>query len=166
MTFLSSLFDTYTNNENLLPVFILITIALILLCTQYVLYRSLKRFLSGSNAQSLEGKILEVLDEIAMLKKHDTLLGDHAFSLEKRLQTSVRNISMLRFKALETNASTQSFSVALLNEHGDGVVLSSLHVRDRVTTYAKPIENYISTHELTDEEKEVIEKVKKDHTVQ
>lgn len=84
------------------------------------------------------------------------MLGDHALSLESRISQAVRNVSTLRFKAFETGTSNQSFAIALVNEQGDGVVLSSLHHRDRVATYAKPITKYKSDYDLSDEEKQVL----------
>ncbi len=110
----------------------------------------------GENAKSLESIIKKYLDEIDELKKHDELLSEHAFNLETRLSECVRNISVSRFKAFESGSSNQSFSISLVNEKGDGVVITSLHNRDRVSTFAKPISKYESTHELTDEEKQVL----------
>ena len=43
------------------------------------------------------------------------------------------------------------------------MVISSLHVRDRMSTFAKPIENYESTHELTEEELAVIDDARAAH---
>jgi len=147
-----SVFFTYSNYISLG----LFVIVIILLFTQLALYIKLRRFLKGADATSLESRIIEALTEVASLKKHDEMLAKHALDIEKRLSTSVRNVSILRFKALENNASNQSFAVALLDEQGDGVVITSLHLRDRLTTYAKPISKYTSTHDLTDEEKQVI----------
>ena len=70
---------------------------------------------------------------------------------------------MIRYKAFEVNGSSQSFSIALLNEKGNGVIISSLHSRDRVSTFAKPVIDYKSEHDLTEEEKSVIGDAKKEH---
>ena len=48
----------------------------------------------------------------------------------------------------------------MLNEDGDGVVLSSLYARDRMSVFAKPIKNNKSEYELSNEEKEVLSKIK------
>jgi hypothetical protein len=49
-----------------------------------------------------------------------------------------------------------SFSAALLDDHGDGVVLTSINGRSETRTYAKPIRNFSSDHNLTEEEGEAI----------
>lgn len=110
----------------------------------------------GKNGKSLEDIIKKYLDEIDNLKKHDELISEHALNLENRISECVRNISIERFKAFESGSSNQSFSISLVNEKGDGVVMTSLHNRDRVSIFAKPISKYESTHELTDEEKQVL----------
>ena len=117
----------------------------------------------GEKVKNLEGIIREYLDKVDNLKKQNELITGHAIDLEKRLSQSIRNVSTVRFKAFDQNASNQSFAVALLNEHGDGVVLSSLHHRDRVSMFAKKIEHYASTHDLTEEERGVLEEAKSAH---
>ena len=44
----------------------------------------------------------------------------------------------------------------LADDHGLGVVISSLHARDMTRVYAKPLVGWESTHSLTDEEKQAI----------
>lgn len=48
----------------------------------------------------------------------------------------------------------------MLNEDGDGVVISSLYSRERMSIFAKPIKNGKSEYELTDEEKKSLAKAK------
>ena len=48
----------------------------------------------------------------------------------------------------------------MLNEEGDGVVLSSLYSRERMSVFAKPIKGGKSEYELTGEETNAIKKAK------
>jgi len=48
----------------------------------------------------------------------------------------------------------------MLNEVGDGVVLSSLYSRERMSVFAKPVKAGKSEFELSDEEKEVLARAK------
>lgn len=127
------------------------------------LHHKLSRFTRGENGRSLEGTIRTYLDQVDSLKKHDELIAEHALKLDKRLSQAVRNVSTVRFKAFDQNGSNQSFAIALVNELGDGVILSSLHHRDRVSVFAKPISKYASTHDLTEEEVGVLEESKVSH---
>lgn len=134
----------------------LIICVIVLLITTFSLNRKLSSFTRGENGKSLEDVIKKYLDEVDNLKKHDELISQHALDLETRLSQCVRNISISRFKAFESGSTNQSFSISLVNEKGDGVVITSLHNRDRVSTFAKPITKYESTQELTDEEQQVL----------
>ena len=59
------------------------------------------------------------------------------------------------------SARWQSFAVALLSENGDGAVLSSLYARDRMSVFAKPVKNFSSEFEMTEEEKEVLARARR-----
>ncbi|MGH7249434.1 MAG: DUF4446 family protein, partial [Minisyncoccia bacterium] len=56
--------------------------------------------------------------------------------------------------------SNQSFAIGMMNEDGDGLVLSSLYSRERMSIFAKPIKRGKSEYELTAEEKEALNKAK------
>lgn len=142
---------------------VLIIVVFILLITVIHLYYKLSIFTRGENGKSFESTIRTYLDRVDELKKHDELISKHALDLDARLAQCIRNVSTIRFKAFDPNSSNQSFAISLVNENGDGVILSSLHHRDRVSMFAKPVFNYTSSHDLTEEELGVLEGSKKAH---
>ena len=75
-----------------------------------------------------------------------------------KLQKSIRGLETVRFNPFSDQGSNQSFAIGMLNEKGDGVVLSSLYSRERMSVFAKPIKGGKSEYELTAEEKEVLKK--------
>jgi spore germination protein GerM len=142
-------------NSPFITLGLLVTVTLLLIANIFLILR-LRTIFKGSNAESLLPLLNECTENIKFLQKQDEMLGDHAISLEERTSQAIRNVSTVRFKAFETGTSNQSFAIALVNEQGDGVVLSSLHHRDRVATYAKPVSKYTSDYDLSDEEKQVL----------
>jgi hypothetical protein len=54
----------------------------------------------------------------------------------------------------------QSFATAFISEEGDGLVISSLHSREHVSIYAKPLRDGRSDFELTEEEKKAVKEAK------
>lgn len=64
---------------------------------------------------------------------------------------------MVRYDAFEDMGGRLSFSAALLDDHGDGVIITSINGRTETRTYAKPIMNLKSEHNLSEEEKAAIE---------
>ena len=69
---------------------------------------------------------------------------------------SVRHVALLRFDAFEDVGGRLSFSCALLDEHGTGVVLTSINGRQETRVYAKPVTVGASSYNLSTEEAEAI----------
>ena len=66
--------------------------------------------------------------------------------------------NLLRFKAFENTGGDQSFALAILDEAGDGFVLSSIFGREESRVYCKPVQKGVSSYALSTEEKESIQK--------
>ena len=80
---------------------------------------------------------------------------------------SVRHIGVVRFDAFEDMGGRLSFSAALLDGNGDGVVITSINGRQDTRCYAKRVSNGSSIHNLTDEERQAIrEALVSDHRPQ
>jgi Protein of unknown function (DUF4446) len=75
---------------------------------------------------------------------------------EVEIEGSVRNVALLRYDAFEDVGGRLSFSCALLDDHGDGVVLTSINGRQETRVYAKQVTQGTSSHNLSLEEEEAI----------
>lgn len=144
---------------------VLLVIVLILLVTTVSLQRKMKRYeethislktyLSGKSIDSLLEEHLSTMEIIKNQISDCTLrLG----KIEKKLRSAVDCVEMIRFSAFENMGSELSFSIAMLNQEGDGLVLSSINNRVETRLYAKPVIAGKSRHNLSTEEKEVIYK--------
>jgi hypothetical protein len=69
---------------------------------------------------------------------------------------SVQRVGLLRYDAFEDVGGRLSFSCAMLDEHGTGVVLTSINGRQETRVYAKPIAEGRSSYNLSSEEEEAI----------
>lgn len=159
MSALSPLSTFITNNPSILLVVALFVILLYIIYLHY----KISRLTQGKTGASLEDVIRQCVSSVQKIEERNELISKHALTLDERVSHSIRNAKTMRYKAFETNSSNQSFSVALLNERGDGVIISSLHAHERMSTFAKPVEHYESKYELTDEEKTVLDDAKKAH---
>lgn len=65
---------------------------------------------------------------------------------------AIRDVAVVHYDALKDVAGGLSFSLAMLNAAGDGVVLTSINGRTETRTYAKVVENGRSAHVLSPEE--------------
>ncbi len=147
------------------PMFIVLFLAgtvLVLLLWNIRLEWKLRRLLLGKNAHSLEDTIVSLgkgQEELARFRKE---LEVYLKNVERRLRSSVRGISTVRFNAFKGSGAggNQSFATAFLNEEGNGVVFSSLYARDRMSIFAKPVEKHTAHFELTEEEQEALKKAR------
>lgn len=121
----------------------------------------LKRLFRGAEGRDLETVIKSMSDSLSMFLKKQELVDKKLEDIDKKVTKHVRGVGLIRFNPFTDQGGTQSFSLALLNEDHDGVVISSLYARERTSVYAKPIKNMTSTFELSDEEKEALDKAVK-----
>ena len=121
----------------------------------------LRRLLRGKDAKTLEDTIVALSRETDSLKESRKEIESYLVIVEKRLRRAISGVSTVRFNPFRgTSGSNQSFATAFLSEEGDGVVVSSLYSREKVSIFSKPIKNSLSEYELTSEEKEAIAKTK------
>lgn len=112
---------------------------------------------------SLETLMRECVQSVAKIEERNEIISKHALTLNERVSHALRNAQTIRYKAFDANGSNQSFSIALVNEKGNGVIITSLHAHDRISTFAKPIERYESVYDLTEEEHSVLNDAKTSH---
>jgi hypothetical protein len=118
----------------------------------------ISRLLIGKDSRSLEDSIVHAKKDIENLHvfKKDSL---HYFTnIEDRLSRSIQSVETIRFNPFKGigEGGNQSFATSFVSEKGDGVVISSLYSRERVSIFSKPIKNFHSTFDLTEEETSVI----------
>ena len=65
---------------------------------------------------------------------------------------ALRDLAVVRYDALHEMSGQLSFSLALLNALGDGIVLSSINSRSETRTYAKTVKSGEGVQELSPEE--------------
>jgi hypothetical protein len=75
---------------------------------------------------------------------------------EALIEGAVRRVGLVRYDAFEDVGGRLSFSCALLDEHGTGVVVTSINGRQDTRVYAKPITEGRSPYNLSVEEEEAI----------
>lgn len=75
---------------------------------------------------------------------------------QKLIDGSVQRVALVRYDAFEDVGGRLSFSCAMLDDHGSGVVLTSINGRQETRVYAKPIAEGRSTYNLSSEEEEAI----------
>lgn len=142
-------------------------LALVLIVIFFFMHISLRRRLArlalGRNG-SIEETLSVLMRDMKEFKEFRSELERYLKLAESRLRGTVQGVGIVRFNPFsnEGQGGNQSFALTLLDEQGTGVVLSTLYSRDRVGVYAKPLTNFKSTHELSDEEKQSLERAREE----
>ncbi len=81
--------------------------------------------------------------------------GDLA-ALRSDLEQALRHVAVVRYDAFGDMGGRLSFSAALVDDRGDGLVFSSIHARGESRTYAKGVVGGSSDATLTPEEQQAL----------
>ena len=81
--------------------------------------------------------------------------GDLA-ALRSDLEQALRHVAVVRYDAFGDMGGRLSFSAAVVDDHGDGLVFSTIHARGESRTYAKGVVGGSSDATLTLEEQQAL----------
>ena len=83
-------------------------------------------------------------------------LRQEVAALRAEARDALRHLAVVRYDAFGDMGGHLSWSLALLDDSGHGVVLTSIHGRSEARTYAKNISGWASEQQLSPEEEEAI----------
>lgn len=78
------------------------------------------------------------------------------------LKETLQHLAVVRYDAFGETGGKLSWSMAILDDNGDGVVLTSINSRADARTYAKEIRSFTSESKLSPEEEESLETLRKE----
>ena len=99
----------------------------------------------------------EVLKDGQALKSRQEEAEQRLKYLEQALQKVPRHLGLVRYNAFPDVGGELSFSMALLDDQGDGVLLTSIYHRGEGNLYAKPVKGGTSSLPLSPEEEQAIQ---------
>lgn len=141
----------------------LATILVVLVVVVAWVFLTLKKFqlrYANISAAVETGNLTEIItnqsDEIRKLQNGQAKIERDQNHLDQSLALAVQKIGLVRFDAFDDVGGKLSFSLALLDHKGDGILLSSINGRSENRVYAKPVKEGVSIYNLSIEEKEAI----------
>lgn len=120
------------------------------------LLEGLRILMTGVEGGDPEGILSDHLAQVRSTAARVDDLNQLVQRIDETLCHSFQWLGVVRFNPFPDTGGDQSFAIALVDDHGDGVVISSLHSRRETRVYAKPLKQWDSTYVLTDEEREAI----------
>lgn len=139
--------------------------ALSLVCIVMIVWLStrIKKLTSGQNGKSLESVISTLNKENQQFKDFQNQTSVFLKNLRNYISHNITYVETINFKAFQgmDSGGNNSFVTAMLNEHGSGVLISGIHTRDKIHVYSKPVKDWASDRILSDEENDLLTKIKK-----
>jgi len=120
--------------------------------------RRVTRLVQGSTGrESLEEALVTAQEQARKASAQVEAMEARLKAAEDELSYALTRVGMVRFNPFSDTGADLSFSVALLNQRQNGLVITGLWGRDEVRVYAKQIEDGKSTHVLSQEERQAME---------
>lgn len=117
------------------------------------LNKRLTRFTTGKDAANLEEIIIKRFSEIRQVVKNEKKQNKDIEIINDKFLTTFCKIGLVKYDAFKEMSGKLSFSLALLTENHDGIIITSMHSREGCFTYCKEVTNEESYYILSEEER-------------
>lgn len=146
--------------------FVLFVAVIILLILYIISLANLKRlrvsyskFMNKlGNGNNLEEMMKNYIKDVKNVEAKNEEIISYCKIIDENIKRCSQKIGLVRYNAFKDTGSDLSFTLAILDDYNNGVVLNGIYARDSSNIYAKPIENGESKYILSNEEKEAINK--------
>jgi len=152
------------DNIELIIIVALIIISILGIVNFTEMYKIKKRykiFKNGTNNDNMEVLLKKYIEKAKEIEVINTYLEKEITSIKTKMLDNIQKIGIVKYDAFSDMSSNLSFSVALLDGNDNGIILTELYSRNTSTVYIRKIEKGLCDIELSNEEKEAIEKAQK-----
>lgn len=136
-----------------------------LLVLSYIVYKErnyLRELFPKEEGRDIRNKFSEVLRELENLGKQNLTLNRNIRELARTGLRHVQRVKVIRYNPYGDTGGNVSFSIALLDGRGTGLIITSLHTRSGTRVYTKEIKEGESELQLSKEESEVMKQALND----
>lgn len=156
-------YSTYIVIGLIIITILLLLIVLVLMSSVNKIEKKYRKMMRGVNNKNLEELIVSKIDDIENALSNSQKSLEECKNVKEEIRGCVNKVAIMRYKAFEDVGSDLSFSIAILDDYNDGVLITGIYARNDSTTYAKPIDKGISRYDLSEEEIHVLnEAISKD----
>ena len=154
----------FIKQDTFLLVWLIITVLLLLgfiimISKLYSLNKKYRTFIEKlGNGKNIEEDLETYMYRVEKVEKQNAEITNYIKTLDEDLTKCIQKVGIVRYNAFKDTGSDLSFTLALLDEHNDGVVLNGIYSREMSNIYAKPIKNGKSTYTMSEEETRAVQK--------
>jgi hypothetical protein len=121
------------------------------------LRRGFASIAGGDGKETVLDAVRDSVDETKALRGELTRARADVDAARRDLSDALRHVAVVRYDAFGDMGGRLSFTAALLDDSGDGLVITSIHGRSEARTYAKGVKSGASEQSLSPEEQQAIE---------
>ena len=137
------------------------TVGLLLGIAAHIRIGRLRHLLAVVDAPEGRQSVLDVIsrnrDETARLRTEVETARRDVAEVKTGLSDALRHVAVVRYDAFGDMGGRLSFTAAMLDDAGDGLILTSIHGRNEARTYAKGVTGGSSEQSLSPEEQQAID---------
>lgn len=119
-----------------------------------------RRLVRGTDGKQIEGILYEHMDKVEAVHKRLSQMESQLDVFNNRLSFCVQKMGIVRYNAFDDTGSDLSYSIALLDENNDGIIITGIYGRIETVSYAKPVKDGVSNYSLSVEELQALERAK------
>lgn len=125
--------------------------------------RHYSRLTKGISKKDLKTLLEKILNQVEVNQTELKTLVDLSQETIKQAGFHIQKIGLVRFNPFSETGGNQSFTLALLDDHNNGLIISSLHSRATTRFYAKKLKKgkVVAGGELSKEEKQALKAAQK-----
>lgn len=143
----------------LVLIFVLLILVITFMCKTIYLDKKYKKFMKKlGESENLEEDLENYMYKVERVEKQNAEILGQLSGLDKDLEGCIQKVGIVRYSAFQDTGSDLSFSLALLDEKNNGVVMNGIYSREMSNIYAKPVEAGKSSYTLSEEEQQAIKK--------
>lgn len=160
---MSNILDFLRTDTFFIAMLAISILSIILLVFNYLKLNKIKREYSEfmkklGSGKNIDEDLKAYIGRVEKVENLNKEIIQYCERLDKTVDTCIQKVGMVRYNAFKDVGSNLSFTLALLDNNNNGVVLNGIYSRDNSNIYAKPLKDGKSEYVLSEEEKEAIEK--------
>ena len=110
------------------------------------------------NGKNLEEDLENYMYKVNRVSTQNLENSNKIKNIEEEIKKCIKKVGVIRYSAFKDTGSDLSFTLALLDDNNDGVVLNGIYSREMSNIYAKPVKNGKSEYTMSEEETKAIQK--------
>lgn len=150
------------NNQYILALILLSSVNFLWLTAitirQIIFFKKNKELFKNDTKGDIYDIVNSYLHRVRKVSEDNVRIKNDLASIAEILKKSFQKIGIVRYNPFKDIGGDLSFSMSILDDHGDGFILTNIHNREGDRVYIKPVKKGVSHHNLSEEESMALKK--------